>query len=69
MQLRMPIARVMYECANPDCFYCGTLLRYDDVCWDHHWNSEIGDLDLIAKCPSCRQAMMLWDERNQDGTL
>ena len=53
---------LLYECANPECFYCESLLSLEDVVWKHYWNSEIGDLDLRSVCPSCGEPMMIWED-------
>lgn len=67
MQPKLPLRDVglLYECANPDCFYCGSLLDTNDVVWKYYWNSEIEDLDLRSTCPSCSEPMMIWSD---DGT-
>lgn len=63
MQPRLPYtAKLLYECANEACFYCGALLPTEDVAWKDFWNSEIGDLDFRAICPSCREPMMIWED-------
>ena len=66
MQAKLPLFGVHYECANPECFYVGALLTFEDVCWKDVWNSEIDDLDLVPTCPSCQDPMMIWRD---DGTL
>jgi len=53
---------VMYECSNPDCFYCGSLFTFEDVDWRDVWSSEFEDLVPVAKCASCGGAMMFWEE-------
>lgn len=64
MQPKLPLVadRILYECANPDCFYCGSLLDRTDVKWVHFWNSESEDLDFRAVCPACNDPMMIWDD-------
>jgi len=65
MQGKLPLSRTLnYECANPDCYYCGTILWLDDVVWKEIWNSEIHDLDCVAHCPSCVQPMMIWEDED-----
>ena len=62
MQGNLPLdTGLLYECANPDCFYVGTLLRLDEVDWVDRWNSHLEDLVPHSVCPSCRQPMMIWD--------
>ena len=60
MQPKLPLGGLLYECANPDCYYCGSLMGLEDVTWKDVWNSQIGDLDLIPMCPSCNEPMMIW---------
>ena len=69
---------MLCECANPHCFYCGTLLGVGDVVWREVWDSFLHDLTPVAYCPSCNEPMMYWDEpdkvaipneRNDDGTI
>jgi len=57
---------LLFECANSECFYCGTLLNFIDCSFKDVWNSEIGDLDLVVICPSCREPLMVWEDN--DGT-
>ena len=66
LQPKLPIYGVMYECANPDCFYCESMMTFEDVTWKPLWNSEIEDLDLVPHCASCGEPMMIWRD---DGTL
>jgi len=53
--------RRLYECVNPKCFYCETLMKTDEVNWKEQWNSEMEDLDMRAECPSCSEPMAFWD--------
>ena len=55
-----------YECGNPHCFYCASLLGLDDVVFRDRWHSEIGDLALVAFCPSCDEPMMVWEDERPD---
>ena len=66
MQPKLPLFKLLYECANPECFYCGSLMDLEDVIWREMWNSEIRDLDVIPFCPSCAEPMMIWS--NEDGS-
>ena len=62
-QPKLPLnVGLLYECANPDCFYCGSMLDLEDVAWKHYWNHDAGDLDLRAVCPSCGDPMMIWED-------
>jgi len=66
MQGNLPLkAGLLYECANPECFYCGTLLNLNEVDWKDFWNSQIENLDLRATCPSCAEPMMIWDGEDE----
>ena len=68
MQPKLPLsAGLLYECANPDCFYCGSLLDLEDVVWKDYWDSSIEDLSVRATCPSCSDPMMIWSD--DDGTF
>ena len=63
MQPRLPLnVELLFECANPDCFYCGSLIGVEDVSWIHFWNSEIEDLDMRSVCPSCNEPLMIWED-------
>jgi len=66
-QLPLRLDGVLYECANPECFYVGTLLTMHDVVWKDFWNTSLQDMDVRPVCPSCSQPMMHWDGEN-DGT-
>jgi len=62
MQPKLPlVADVMYECANPQCFYVGSLFTFEDVEWKHVWDSNIEDLTLSPRCAACSQPMMYWE--------
>ena len=71
MQPKLPLktTHLLYECANPKCFYVGSLMTSDDVLWKHFWNSDLQDLDLRGTCPSCGDPLMIWDEGCENGTL
>lgn len=63
MQSKLPFRDgILYECANPECFYVGTLLSFEDVVWKHYYDSTLEDLDLRPTCPSCGDPMMLWHD-------
>lgn len=64
MQGKLPLSGIglLYECANIECFYDGTLLNFVDCSYKEVWNSELGDLDLVVVCPSCHEPMMVWME-------
>jgi len=68
MQVKLPLSGIglLYECANIECFYEGTLINFTDGSYKYVWNSEIGDLDVVPVCPSCLQPMMVWED--DDGT-
>ena len=69
MQPKMPLnVGLLYECANPDCFYCGSLLDMNDVEWVHYWDSDLDDLSFRSVCPSCREPMMIWNGGDDNGT-
>jgi len=72
-QPKLPLqdSGILHECANPECFYAGSLLTTEDVVWKHFWNSAIEDLDVRATCPSCAQPMMHWDAEgeSENGTI
>lgn len=53
--------RRLYECMNSACFYSETLLKLEEVNWKEQWNSEIEDLDMIPRCPSCNDPLAFWD--------
>ena len=53
--------RRLYECLNPMCFYCETLLKTDEVVWKEVWDSDFEDLVMRPRCPSCSEAMAFWD--------
>jgi len=53
--------RRLYECLNPQCFYCETLLKTEEASWKEQWNSEIDDLDMRPVCPSCSEPLAFWD--------
>jgi len=63
MQGNLPFTDVglLYECANPDCFYCGTLLSMNEVVWKDYWDRRAEDLLPRSVCPSCYQPMMIWE--------
>jgi len=63
MQGRLPLSGTgtLYECANPECFCCGTLQDMHEVVWKDFWNSSLEILDIRATCPSCTDPMMIWD--------
>ena len=64
-QPKLPLnTSLLYECANPECYYCDALLDMEDVTWKEIWNSELRDLDLIPHCPSCNEPMMIWSEND-----
>ena len=66
MQPKLPLkVGLLYECANPFCFYEGSLFQMDEVDWVHFWNSEIDDLDLRSVCPSCAEPMMIWSDEDE----
>lgn len=68
MQPKMPLGRgLLYECANPKCFYCEALMTFDEVVWIHYYNHELEDLDLRATCPACGDPLMIW--RDEDDTV
>ena len=64
IQPKLPLSGVglKYECANPECFYCGALMDLEDVVWKDYWSPELKDLTLVPFCPSCNDPMMIWDE-------
>jgi len=64
MQPKLPLAKIglRYECANPECFYVGALMNFEDVTWKDVWDSHIGDLEHVAHCPSCADPVMIWEE-------
>jgi len=64
MQPKLPLrgTHTLYECLNPQCFYDGALMDAEDVLWGYKWNAEIGDLDLLPRCPSCRDYLVPWNE-------
>jgi hypothetical protein len=63
-QSHLPIGRLVYECANPECFFCESLLPMEEVVWKDYWNSTLKDLDVRPACPSCEQPMMSWEDEN-----
>jgi len=67
MQGRLPLSGTgtLYECANPDCFHCGTLHDMHEVIWVDFWNSRLEILDIRSVCPACQQPMMIWDEEGE----
>lgn len=68
MQPKLPLRGLglKYECLNPDCFYCGSLMGVHEVRWVHFWNSQIEDLDLRSTCPSCHDPLAIWDDDTDD---
>lgn len=63
LQPKLPLGSgLLYECANPECFYVGALLRTTEIMWVTYWSHELEDLDLRATCPSCAEPMMIWHE-------
>jgi len=65
MQPKLPLDNaLLYECANSECFYCGSLLDMEDVVWKHYWDSRAEDLLLRSTCPSCGDPMMIWSEKD-----
>jgi len=62
-QPKLPLSdSLLYECANPECFYVGALMTMDDVTWKDVWDSHLQDLTLIAHCPSCSDPMIIWSD-------
>ena len=51
---------VIHMCLNADCFYFETIFDWDDIVWGEQWDSQIEDLAMIPKCPSCGE--VLWRE-------
>lgn len=64
-KLRLNVG-LLYECANPECFYVEALMSFDEVSWVHYWNHDLGDLDLRAVCASCREPLMIWHDSDED---
>ena len=65
MQPKLPLSvGLLYECANPQCFYVGALLDQEDVVWKDFYNHEIQDMDLRSTCPSCGDPMMIWSDED-----
>lgn len=64
IQPKLPLkgTGLLYECANPECFYCGTLMSMEDVSWAEYWDTSAEDLLLRSVCPACREPMMIWEE-------
>jgi len=69
---------MLHYCLNPHCYYEGILLGVDDVVWADSWDSQVGDLLPVAKCPSCREFMAIAEPKEygdmpkgsvHDGTL
>ena len=68
MQGNLPLdVGLLYECANPDCFHCGTLLNMHETSWKDVWDSNFEDLVPIPICPACNEPQMIW-EGEDDGT-
>lgn len=63
-QAYLPLSGLLFECANEDCFFCGSLLPMDEVVWKDFWNSTIADLDVRPVCPSCEEPMMHWESED-----
>ena len=51
---------VIHMCLNADCFYCESIMDFEDIVWGEAWDSNIEDLTMIPKCPSCDE--VLWRE-------
>jgi len=63
MQSNLPLdVGLLYECANPKCFYVGSLLTMHETNWKEYWDSTFEDLIPRPVCPSCQQPMMTWEE-------
>ena len=64
MQPKLPLGMktLYYECVNPECYYVGALVDFEDVVWRDCWNSEIGDLDLVPHCASCGEPVIFWED-------
>jgi hypothetical protein len=60
-QLYKGHARRLYECCNPMCFYSESLMGVDEVTWKEQWNSDVEDLDMVPRCPSCAEPLAFWD--------
>jgi len=68
MQGNLPLdTGLLYECANPDCFYVGSLLNLHEVTWKDYWDSRFEDLLPRSTCPSCAEPMMIWEA--EDGKI
>jgi len=67
MQPQLPLISngLLYECANPECFHVGSLLRIHECGWQEYWDSEAEDLLLRSVCPSCQQPMMIWSDEDE----
>ena len=53
---------LLYECANPNCFYEGSLLDMENVDWKEYWCHESEDFQLRSVCRSCGNPMMIWSD-------
>ena len=63
MQTCMRLERkgmLLYECANPECFYVGSLMKREEVVFKTYWDHDLEDLLPRATCPSCADPMMIW---------
>ena len=49
-------------CLNAHCFYCETIMGWDDVVVRDAWDSDLEDLVPVPHCPSCDEVM--WREVN-----
>ena len=59
---------ILYECLNPECFYCGSMFTFEDVEWKHFWNSELEDLDFRPVCAACGDPMAHWEDDDNGKT-
>lgn len=53
----------LHECVNENCFYYEALFKVSELKhWSEEWDSHLGDLIMVAHCPSCDHELLEYKE-------